>query len=138
HDPMHGTYGFLVHNGKHIFTYGAGPQNKGHMLLLIDPKDGKVAAAVPHNDALNHATPFVLGDHFMLQPDCVHSNNYMHIISGDPATFAKISEWRPQHHNTNTYGGAVVGFIHPIADGRLWFRCADGVYCYDLRTSKTQ
>ena len=135
--PNEFSYGPLVYNGKHIFTYGYNPAQKDHVVVLIDPQTGRVAAQIPHPDALNHATPFVLGDNFMLQPDCVHSNNYMYILDGNPAQFKVTGKFDPKHHNTNTYGGATVGFIHPIAEGRLWFRYADGIYCYDLRRSNS-
>ena len=66
---------------------------------------------------------------FVLHPDSQHGHTKMFPFpAGDGARVGPI--WSPPHPHATTYQAAM---SHAWADGRLFIRGADAVYCYDLR-----
>jgi hypothetical protein len=44
-----------------------------------------------------------------------------------------LGTWRPLNPTTSAYAEGQL--LHPIVDGRLFMRGADGIYCYDRRAT---
>jgi outer membrane protein assembly factor BamB len=67
---------------------------------------------------------------FVPQPDSQHGDTKFYPFPARAG--ANVGPmWRPPHPTTTTYH---IGMSHAWADGRLFMRGADAVYCYDLRT----
>jgi hypothetical protein len=72
---------------------------------------------------------FALPDMFVLQPDSQHGGVKFYPFPARPG--AEVgSVWFPPHPHATTYQ---VGMSHAWADGRLFIRGKDAIYCYDLR-----
>ncbi len=66
---------------------------------------------------------------FILHPDSQHGHTKMFPLSTQPnATVGRM--WQPPHPHATTYQAAM---SHAWADGRLFIRGLDAIYCYDLR-----
>jgi len=76
----------------------------------------------------------VLADgHLISEIDGSHMSMNLHLIKADPSDLKQLGElWQDPHPPTTSY---VPALSHPYVDGRLYVRGADGIYCYDLRTS---
>ena len=70
---------------------------------------------------------------FIPHPDTQHGDNKFYTLPDRPdATVGQL--WQPPHPRATTYQ---VAMSHAWADGRLFIRGADALYCYDLRKAKT-
>ena len=66
---------------------------------------------------------------FVLNPDAQHGRISFYPFPAQAE--AKIGPlWTPPHSPTTTYQASM---SHAWADGRLFIRGKDGLYCYDLR-----
>jgi outer membrane protein assembly factor BamB len=134
------TYQMIERDG---FLYVIGFQE----LWAIEVKTGKVVAKVP--GAGGQATPvlFTAEDRIFIYPEGRHGGTCVTMLKADgPATRllsddlqagAPVGVWKGTwvvpHPSTTAY--AVHQLIHPVVDGRLFMRGADGIYCYDLRAT---
>ena len=65
------------------------------------------------------------------ESDCCHSSDETDVINlGDDFGSAHKSTWVPPAMNTSSY---VVPIVHAFADGRLFYRGFDAIYCFDMR-----
>ena len=65
--------------------------------------------------------------------DGKHGTTRMARYTTDPENFHPTGPdevWVPPHPNTTSYGPCM---LHPVADGRIFIRGHDAIYCYDLR-----
>jgi len=74
---------------------------------------------------------FAMPGMFILQPDSQHGHNVFFPFPARPDA-AVGPVWRPPHRHATTYQ---VGMSHAWADGRLFIRGHDAIYCYDLRAA---
>ncbi len=98
---------------------------------LVDPKTGKRVASrhltAPVRWDEGHL--LALPDRFALHPDTQHGHTKMFLLPAR-ADGQVSSLWSPPHPWATTYQSAM---SHAWADGRLFIRGADALYCYDLR-----
>jgi len=69
---------------------------------------------------------------FVLQPDSQHGQTKMFPFPAKPGATVGPT-WLPPHPPATTYQ---VAMSHAWADGRLFIRGADALYCYDLRARR--
>ena len=66
---------------------------------------------------------------FVVHPDTQHGHTKMFLYPAKPG--ARIGAiWSPPHPHATTYQSPM---SHAWADGRLFIRGSDALYCYDLR-----
>lgn len=98
---------------------------------LVDPKTGKRVASCHLTEPVrwDEGHMLALPDRFVLHPDSQHGHTKMFLL---PARVdGQVSAiWSPPHPWATTYQSAM---SHAWADGRLFIRGADALYCYELR-----
>lgn len=98
---------------------------------LVEPETGKRVAARHLTEPVrwDEGHMLALPDRFVVHPDSQHGHTKMFLL---PARAdGQISPvWSPPHAWATTYQSAM---SHAWADGRLFIRGADAIYCYDLR-----
>jgi outer membrane protein assembly factor BamB len=113
---------------------------------VIEVKTGKVVAKVPGAGGQATHVLFTAEDRVFIYPEGRHGGTEVIMLSAAGAETQVLSAditipgglpgwkgtWVVPHPSTTAY--AVQQLIHPIVDGRLFMRGADGIYCYDLRT----
>jgi outer membrane protein assembly factor BamB len=114
---------------------------------VIETKTGKVVAKVPGAGGMATPVIFTAEDRVFIYPEGRHGGSQVimliaagadtRVLSPDIATGGNMAGWNGTwtvpHPSTTAY--AVGQLIHPIVDGRLFVRGADGIYCYDLRAA---
>ncbi|QDU92313.1 outer membrane protein assembly factor BamB family protein [Lignipirellula cremea] len=98
---------------------------------LVDPETGKRVGS-RHLTApvrWDEGHMLALADRFVLHPDSQHGHTKMFLLPARAAGEVS-SVWSPPHPWATTYQSAM---SHAWADGRLFIRGADALYCYDLR-----
>jgi outer membrane protein assembly factor BamB len=100
---------------------------------LVDPETGRRVASthLPVHVRWDEGHLLALPDLFVLHPDSQHGHTKMFLL---PAREDGVVSplWSPPHPWATTYQSAM---SHAWADGRLFIRGADAIYCYDLRDS---
>jgi outer membrane protein assembly factor BamB len=126
--PVDTRFGTLV-TEKHVVMAGPLGQSK---IRLLDRATGKEAAIVDATAHANFGHSQVADDRLFVQPDGVHGGIHLTMLGTTPETFKVMGKpWSPKIPHTTSY--AVKPHTNPIVDGRMYFRGADGIYCYDLR-----
>jgi outer membrane protein assembly factor BamB len=78
----------------------------------------------------------VVEDRVLLQPDGRHGHTtQIYMIGPMPGNFDTLDNWIAEHVSTSSYAEGPI--YHAIADGRMFMRGQDGIYCYDLRKGQT-
>lgn len=124
-------------------VYGVGR----HLVRCLDLKTGKVLGEIkqgefPHPVGSQHGDApgsnpllFVAGDKLILSPEGQHGRHGFILFDADPSKLTlhgnQEHKWIPPHASTTAYGRQPI--VNPVADGRMFFRGGNGIYCYDLR-----
>jgi RNA polymerase sigma factor (sigma-70 family) len=129
--PADTRFGTLV-TEKHVMVFGRMGQNRVRLLDRTTGKEAAVADAAAH---VNFGHSQVADERLFVQPDGVHGKGGIHLtmLGTAPETFKVMGtkSWSPPFPGTSSY--AFKPQTHPIVDGRLYSRGADGIYCVDLR-----
>jgi len=101
---------------------------------LVEPETGRRVASrhltAPVRWDEGHL--LALPDRFVLHPETQHGQTKMFLLPAHKD--GKVSPlWSPPHPWATTYQLAM---SHAWADGRLFIRGADAIYCYDLRRAR--
>jgi outer membrane protein assembly factor BamB len=120
------AYGFprgdaMAKIGEHLVAATDGK------LVAFDLATGKVMAEEAGNAALLEA----IGEHLLIQGDTAHNTTVLDWWTYRAGKFMKrTGGWSPPHLQSGSYE---TPWVHPLVDGRLFVRGAEGIYCYDLR-----
>jgi outer membrane protein assembly factor BamB len=98
---------------------------------LVDPRTGRRIASrhLPEPVRWDEGHLLALPGLFILHPDSQHGHTKMFPFPArDDGEVGPL--WSPPHPQATTYQSAM---SHAWADGRLFIRGADAIYCYDLR-----
>jgi outer membrane protein assembly factor BamB len=113
---------------------------KGHVLLsgplesrLVDLRTGKELAAWKGKGGGNEGHADVVEDRFLIAHDGSHGDQSLSMLLDSVETFSATGTGpcALQHGQTTGYHNRPM--TRAIADGRLFIRGFDGIYCYDLR-----
>jgi outer membrane protein assembly factor BamB len=72
----------------------------------------------------------VAGDRLLLSPEGQHGTARLVFMDGQLKDLGPL--WLPPNVDTSAYNSQPI--VYPVADGRVFVRGGDGLYCYDLRT----
>jgi hypothetical protein len=98
---------------------------------LVNPETGQRVAShhLPDPVRWDEGHMLALPGLFILHPDSQHGHTKMFLLPArEDAVVSPL--WSPPHPWATTYQSAM---SHAWADGRLFIRGADAIYCYDLR-----
>jgi len=124
-----GHIGLCIANG-HIYTAF---KDKG--AYCIELATGRTVKQLPELTGHSNPTYVAVDDRVFFQPECQHGRQFIQLLDARPASFGPLgANWRPPHNDTTAYGEMPIQNI--VADGRLFVRGMDGIYCYDLRPAK--
>ncbi len=98
---------------------------------VVDIETGEIIASLPQFGGGGEANVWAMDDRILLEMDSQHGHFYPYLIDAHPYRFTQLGQ---QWHGLHLDGtGYEVPYLNPVADGRLFVRGADGIYCYDLR-----
>jgi outer membrane protein assembly factor BamB len=119
-----GEAGIALANG---YAYINGVKN-----YCIKLETGEVTATQDKAPAkLNTVLEYADGRLF-IWPENHHGGQQFAMLGADPKTLPLFSEeWNPPHPHTSAYSHSGIGM--PVADGHIFIRGHDAIYCYDLR-----
>jgi len=74
----------------------------------------------------------VLDNIMLAEDDCCHGSDETFVLNADPDNFGSVipATWVPTTMQTSSY---VTPIVHAYADGRLFVRGYDAIYCFDMR-----
>ncbi|GDY13533.1 hypothetical protein LBMAG53_24110 [Planctomycetota bacterium] len=102
---------------------------------LFDAATGKDLATYAGGGPYNEGYAAFFEDRILLSLDGSHGHSEMTILGASPETLTKdVHTWWQPHPMTTSYHNKFMTF--PMVEGRIFFRGADGVYCYDLRKKR--
>ncbi len=129
------SYGLAAHDG-HAYLSGESE------VWAVSLRDGKVVARVTGTGGARTQVMWTAEDRLFLCPEGRHGTcgltmltahgPQMRLLGGDEFQW---HNWRGAWLVENPFATAYANhqIIHPVVDGRLFVRGADGIYCYDLR-----
>jgi outer membrane protein assembly factor BamB len=124
-----GHIGLCIANG-HVYTAF---QDTG--AYCIELATGRTVKNLPELTGHSNPTYVAVDDRIFFQPECQHGRQAIHLLDARPGSFGPLgANWRPPHNDTTAYGEMPINNV--VADGRIFIRGMDGVYCYDLRAGK--
>lgn len=118
-----------VHDG--CIYLRVGQDNRS--LICLDIKTGRVQSRLKTPLRSCNCMLIWADDRLLTDRDGSHMEMSPFLFDADPHNLQQLGEiWEPPHPTTTSYNPAM---IHPVVDGRLYTRGADGIYCYDLRAN---
>lgn len=74
----------------------------------------------------------VLDNIMLAESDCCHGSDETYVINTEPSNFGRTMDatWVPPTMQTSSY---VTPIVNAYADGRLFVRGFDAIYCFDMR-----
>ncbi len=107
-----------------------------HSYHLVEAETGRRVASYPLPTPVrwDEGHLLALQDMFVLHPDSQHGQTKMFLLPAKAQTGVSPL-WSPPHPHATTYQSAM---SHAWADGRLFIRGADAIYCYDLRQHRDE
>ena len=121
--PVAGKYVFFAHSTR----AGTGTH------VVVDMMTGKQTSTVTGMAPGNGGYVLSMEDLVLTRVDGTHGHNVFGSYKVDAAGQAKTADpkgWAPSFYNTTSYHMPV---MYPVAEGRIFLRLGDGIYCYDLR-----
>ncbi|VTT96471.1 Uncharacterized protein OS=Planctomyces brasiliensis (strain ATCC 49424 / DSM 5305 / JCM 21570 / NBRC 103401 / IFAM 1448) GN=Plabr_4500 PE=4 SV=1: PQQ_2: PQQ_2 [Gemmataceae bacterium] len=102
------------------------------LIRVLDAATGKPAAERKYDQHGPGSNPWLgaVGDRLLFLPEGQHGVARLTFLDRDLKDLGPL--WLPANVETTAYNSQPV--VYPVADGRLFVRGGDGVYCYDLRT----
>jgi outer membrane protein assembly factor BamB len=76
----------------------------------------------------------IVGDRLLLAPEGQHGSLVLQWLDAGPELKILGPRRAMPNNSTTAYGAHALAY--PVVDGRLFVRGMDGIYCYDLRTTK--
>ncbi|MEI6232957.1 MAG: PQQ-binding-like beta-propeller repeat protein [Planctomycetota bacterium] len=129
------SYGLAAQNG---FAYISGESE----VWAVSLKDGTIASKVAGTGGARTQVIWSAEDRLFLCPEGRHGTCSLTMLTADGAKMkllgtedSAVGAWKGAWHVANPFTTAYANhqIIHPVVDGRLFVRGADGIYCYDLR-----
>jgi outer membrane protein assembly factor BamB len=120
--------------GKYVFLANSNDSGK-HTHVVVDLMTGKQTSTVTGIAPGNGGYVLSMEDLVLVRPDGTHGRNVFGSYKVDAAGQAKALDstgWAPPFYNSTSYHMPV---MYPVAEGRIFLRLGDGIYCYDLRKS---
>jgi outer membrane protein assembly factor BamB len=102
--------------------------------FCFDLATGKTVKALPEFKAQSNPIFVAVDDRLLWQPECQHGRQKIQLMDTGPNFGPLGANWRPPHNDTTAYGNMPTANV--VADGRLFVRGIDGLYCYDLRAGR--
>lgn len=101
------------------------------LIRVLDVATGKQVAERKFDQHGPGSNPWlgVVGDRLLLSPEGQHGTARLVFLDKDLKGAGQV--WLPPNVDTTAYNSQPI--VYPVADGRLFVRGGDGVYCYDLR-----
>ena len=103
--------------------------------VVVDMMTGKQTSTVTGMAPGNGGYLLSMEDLVLVRVDGTHGHNVFGSYKVDAAGQSKTADpkgWAPPFYNTTSYHMPV---MYPVAEGRIFLRLGDGIYCYDLRKS---
>jgi len=103
--------------------------------VCIELATGKVKGEFTAPFGGGDACTIVADGRVIADRDGSHNQTSLYLAAADPDNLRSLTNepWAPPHRPTSAYHPTMT---HAYANGRLFIRGADGVYCYDFRRSK--
>ena len=114
-------------------VYGAGEDAVFALKLDTGERIGVAKDIGSHN---HNVTIHVMGSRLLLSPDTSHGRQQFSLFDVGPGGVKRLGGpeyWSPPHPQDTSYN--VMPLMYPMADGRIFIRGVDGLYCYDLRAA---
>ncbi|MGD0899695.1 MAG: PQQ-binding-like beta-propeller repeat protein, partial [Thermoguttaceae bacterium] len=129
--PLEGRWASVMAQEKYVAVFSNALSSD--KAWLLDRATGKEVAVTKVSGPENHGFVEVAEDRFFVKPDGVHGGIHFSMMGATPETFKVMGKegWGPKFPHASSY--AYKPTTMPIVDGRMYFRGADGIYCYDLR-----
>jgi hypothetical protein len=118
--------------GKYVFFANSSGSGK-HTHVVVDIMTGKQTSTVTGIAPGNGGYVLSMEDLVLVRQDGTHGRNVFGSYKVDAAGQAKTADpdgWAPVFYNSTSYHMPV---MYPVAEGRIFLRLGDGIYCYDLR-----
>ncbi len=98
---------------------------------VVHLETGDIIASLPQFTAEAEANVWAMDGRILVEKDSQHGYFYPYLIDAHPFRFSQLGQqWTGLHLDGSGYE---VPYLNPVADGRLFVRGADGIYCYDFR-----
>lgn len=123
--------------GKYVFFATSNLSDK-QAHVVVDLMTGKQTSTVTGIAVGNGGYVLSMEDLALVRLDGTHGKNVFGSYKVDAAGQAKTEDpngWAPPFYNSTSYHMPV---MYPVAEGRIFLRLGDGIYCYDLRSSPGQ
>jgi hypothetical protein len=124
--------------GKYVFFANSRDDSEKKTHVVVDLMTGKRISTVNGLAPSNGGYLLGMENLVLVRPDGTHGETHFASYKVDAAGHAKILHpdgWAPSFSNSTSYHMPV---MYPVAEGRIFLRLGDGIYCYDLRASPGQ
>jgi outer membrane protein assembly factor BamB len=114
-------------------AFGHGNGEAGQHHKVIDLASGKVLSGLCGTGPNNGGYVQAMEDLVLVRVDGTHGSIQFGAYQVDAEGKMRALEpatWGPPGPHTTSYHHPL---LYPLAEGRMWVRQADGIYCYDLR-----
>ena len=99
-------------------------------LVIVEMAGGKILGEDPAEQNNTEAHAFGIGNRVFFERDSQHNHTDITMFDANPKKWRAIGKvWKPPHPHSTSYQTPI---SHPIVNGRIFIRGADGIYCYDL------
>ncbi len=118
--------------GKYVF-FANSSDSGANTHVLVDLMTGKQTSTVTGIAPGNGGYLLSMENLVLVRQDGTHGRNVFGSYKVDVAGQAKTPDptgWAPPFYNSTSYHMPV---MYPVAEGRIFLRLGDGIYCYDLR-----
>ncbi len=124
--------------GKYVFFANSRDESEKKTHVVVDIMTGKRISTVNGLAPSNGGYLLGMENLVLVRPDGTHGETHFASYKLDATGQARILDpdgWAPSFYNTTSYHMPV---MYPVAEGRIFLRLGDGIYCYDLRASPGQ
>jgi hypothetical protein len=118
--------------GKYVFLANSSDSG-ANTHVVVDLMTGKQTSTVTGIAPGNGGYLLSMENIVLVRQDGTHGENVFGSYKVDVAGQAKTPDptaWAPPFYNSTSYHMPV---MYPVAEGRIFLRLGDGIYCYDLR-----
>jgi outer membrane protein assembly factor BamB len=106
---------------------------KPNTLLVINVTDGTVLSEIAMADGSGSGgQPQYVDKRILVQRDSTHNKTDLNYFTADGHRVEQAGLWSSRHFGTTGYTPVLM--TNPIADGRIFIRGGNGIWCYDLRS----
>jgi RNA polymerase sigma factor (sigma-70 family) len=99
-------------------------------IVCVELRTGRITSEIPYYSGQGDATLAWADGRLLVTRDGSHNTTEIAMFDASPDGLRLLGEWNTPHPQTTAH---VPTNTHPVVDGRLIIRGANGIYCYDLR-----